>query len=225
MNVIYTAIAQNYDNLQPHPPIKNCQFIAFVDNPEKFSIKGWELRKLIPFHSDPVRNAKQYKVMAHEHLPSTAYSLWIDGNISIKEGFDLNTLINTFLKKHDLALFKHSKRNCIYREKQTCCKQLLDDPSVINKQIDRYHSEGFPENYGLTENRIILRRHTSLVTQLNVTWWKEICDGSRRDQLSLMYSLWKTKATFTFLPGDIGNNPFFNINKHRRARPRFHPAS
>ena len=224
MNVIYTAIAQSYDTLQPHPPVKNCQFIAFVDDPRKYSTEGWELRKLIPLHSDPVRNAKQYKVMAHEHFPSATCSLWIDGNISIKEKFDLNTLINRFLTKHDLALFKHPKRNCIYHESRTCLKCRLDDPSVIDKQVARYRSENFPENYGLTANRIILRRHTPLVAKLNTLWWKEICNGSRRDQLSLMYSMWKTGATFTFFPDNIEDNPFFKINKHSRARARFHPA-
>lgn len=224
MNIIYTAIAGNYDNLRPHPPVKNCQFIAFVDNPEKHSTEGWETKKLNPFHSDPVRNAKQYKVMAHEHLPSAAYSLWIDGNISIKEGFNLEDLINKFLTKHDLALFRHWKRKCIYSESRTCLKCHLDDPFIINKQIARYHSENYPENYGLTENRIILRRHTPLVAQLNAVWWKEICDGSRRDQLSFMYSMWKTKTTFASLPGNFKDNPFFDRNGHRRARSLFKPV-
>lgn len=224
MNVIYTAIARNYDSLKPHPPVKNCRFVAFVDEPEKHSTEGWELQKLISFHSDPVRNAKRYKIMAHEHFPSAAYSLWIDGNISFKEGFFLEVLIDKYLTKHDLALFKHQKRNCIYREAQLCRKCLLDDPSVIDKQITRYRSEGFPENYGLTANRIILRRHTPHVAQLNTTWWREICNGSRRDQLSFMYSMWKTKAAFTVLPGNDEHNSFFSVNKHLRARSRFHPA-
>ena len=72
MNIIYTALTLDYDNLKPHPPVKNCKFIAFVDNPKK-SVKGWELRKLIPFCSDPIRNTKRYKIMTHEHFPSTTY--------------------------------------------------------------------------------------------------------------------------------------------------------
>ena len=221
MNMIYTAIAGDYDKLKPHPPVKNCQFIAFVDDPKKHSNEGWETRQLIPFHSDPVRNAKQYKIMAHEHLRRATYSLWIDGNISIKNGFDLDELINKYLTDHDLALFRHPKRNCLYREAATCRIHLLDNSSIINKQIARYRSKKFPENYGLTENRIILRRHTPLVAQLNTTWWKEICDGSRRDQLSFMYSIWKTKITFTYLPGNARDNPFFGLNRHLRARSRF----
>jgi hypothetical protein len=224
MNVIYTAIAGNYDSLQPLPSVKNCQFIAFIDEPEKHSNEGWKTRKLISFHSDPVRNAKQYKVMSHEHLPEAAYSLWIDGNISIKEGFDLEAMIGNFLADHDLALFRHRQKRCSYHESRTCRKCLFDDPSVIDKQMDRYRSENFPENYGLTENRIILRRHTPLVARLNTTWWKEICNGSRRDQLSFMYSAWKTGTAFTTIPGNVGDNPFFELNKHRRAHARFQPT-
>ena len=225
MSVIYTAITGRYDNLKPHPPVKNCKFIAFVDNLKKYRVEGWELRKVISFHSDPIRNAKQYKVLAHEHLPQTTYSLWIDGNISIKEGFDLDIMIKEFLAKHDLALFKHQKRNCIYRESQACCKRRLEDPHVIDKQITRYRSEGYPENHGLTENGVILRRHSPLIAQLNTVWWKEICEGSRRDQLSFMYSMWKTKTTFATLPGSIIRyNPFFSYNRHSHSRSQFQPA-
>lgn len=226
MNVIYTALTLDYDSLKPHPPVKNCQFIAFVDKPKKHSKEEWELKKLIPFHSDPIRNVKQYKVMAHEHLPLATYSLWIDGNISIKEGFDLETLIDKFLTKHDLALFKHWQRNCIYSEANACLKRQLDNSSVIGKQMTRYRSVGYPKNYGLTENGVILRRHSPHVSQLNTVWWEEICNGSRRDQLSLMYSLWKTKTTFATFPGNIiTHNPFFNYHRHLRARSQFLPTS
>ena len=221
MNVIYTAISKNYDRLWPHPPIKECQFIAFVDNPEKIPDEGWELRKLVPFHKDAVRNSKKYKVLAHEIFPHAKYSLWVDGNITIQNNFNLDSLIGEYLTRHDIALFKHRKRICSYAEADTCLRCGLDNSKIINKQIFKYLSEGYPKNHGLTENRTILRRHTPKIAQLENTWWKEICEGSRRDQLSLNYSMWKTGISFAILPGTSLHNPFFKGNKHLCDHRRF----
>jgi Protein of unknown function (DUF616). len=221
MNVIYTAISGHYDDLKPHPPIKDCRFIAFVDEPQEYLDEGWELQKLIPFHKDPVRNSKQYKVLAYKMLPQTEYSLWLDGSMIIRDGFDLNALINMFLAEHNIALFSHYKRKCIYREAKTCINSVLDNPSIINKQISKYRSEGYPENHGLTENGVILRRHTPSIALLEELWWKEICEGSRRDQLSLNYSMWKTNTSYAVLPGTQYKNPFFKSCKHRNVRSKF----
>lgn len=221
MNVIYTAIAENRDKLKPHPRIRGCRFIAFLDRPEKSSNRDWEMLKLEPFHQDPTRNSKRYKVMAHEVLPQAEYSLWIDGSVEIKRGFSLNRLIEKFLPKHDIAMFRHCRRHCIYQEARKCKNGKFDDPSTIDQQMSRYRSEGYPENHGLTENRIILRRHTPTIALLNTTWWREICGGSRRDQLSFNYALWKTGITCSMLPGTNWNNPFFRIHKHLHSLPPF----
>ena len=224
MNVIYTAISNGYDTLKPHPPVKGCRFVAFVNSPRTFSIDGWELQKLIPFHTDPVKNSKRYKVLAHEMLPETACSLWLDGSVEIMNGFDLDSMIKEFLARHDIALFNHSRRDCAYDEAETCRQRKLDDPSTINRQMSRYHAEGYPERHGLTENRVVLRRHTPAIALLEDTWWKEICGGSKRDQLSLNYSMWKTKTAYTPLPGSTFLNQFFRMHRHHHPHHRFQPA-
>ena len=223
MNAIYTAISGNYDKLRPHPLVKGCQFIAFVDEPEKYASEGWELRKLIPCHSDPSRNSKRYKIMAHEVLPETKHSLWMDGNLILQDRFSMNRLIRKFLAEHDIALFKHRKKNCAYREAKTCKRCRFDDPAVIDKQMARYQSERYPKRHGLTENGVILRRHTPEIAQLENVWWKEICEGSKRDQLSLGYAMWKTRVTCAILPGTVHRNKFSRTCGHCRNHPRFKP--
>ena len=225
MNVIYTAISGDYDRLRPHPPVKGCQFIAFVDEPEKHANEGWEVRKLIPCHSDPSRNSKRYKILAHEMFPEAKHSLWVDGNIAIQKEFSLNRMIRKYLAEHDMALYRHRKKDCAYREARTCGHCNFDNPSIIEKQMARYHSEGYPAHYGLTENGVILRRHTPAIVLLENRWWKEICKGSRRDQLSLPYVMWKTRVTYSPLPGNIHNNSAFRLHGHGHPHRRFKPPS
>jgi hypothetical protein len=222
MDVIYTAISGGYDTLLPHPPAENTHFVAFVDDPENRPNRGWKLKHLESFCPDPTRNSKRYKVMAHEMFPDAKHSLWVDGNVEIQKDFNLGLLISMYLARNDLALFNHPRRKCPYEEARICSLRRVDDPDVIAQQMSRYRTEGYPENLGLTENRIILRRHTPSIEKLNNVWWAEICNGSRRDQLSLGYSLWKMRITYGMIPGKSGNNQFFRCHEHALPRRR-HP--
>ena len=61
--------------------------------------------------------------------------------------------------------------------------------------MSRYRDEGFPRQFGLYETNVVLRKHNEpLVGKVDVDWWREIDSGSRRDQLSLTYVLWKDNA-------------------------------
>jgi len=220
MNIIYTAISGGYDILKPHPPVKGCRFMAFVDDPAKYVSQNWELKKLIPFHQNPTRNSRKYKVLAHTIIPEANYSLWIDGSIEIKKGFNLNQMIAAYLGNHDMALFKHPRRSCAYEEAQICANRKLDNPSVIDKQMSKYRSEGYPPNNGLVETMMLLRRHTPAIAIFEDIWWKEICKGSRRDQLSFGYAMWKTKISCALLSGNpYRRNNTFKKYRHNTLRP------
>jgi hypothetical protein len=220
MNVVYTAISGKYDLLRPHPPVEGARFVAFVDDPGNRLLQGWELKQLEPSCSNPRRNSKRYKIMAHEVFPDATYSLWIDGNVEIREGFSLDLLISRHLARHDLALYEHPRRKCLYEEANSCSLQHLDDPCAIERQMSRYRAEGYPRDLGLTENRIMLRRHTPSIEKLDNLWWSEICNGSHRDQLSLGYSLWKLGIAHGMISGRSGDNQFFLRHDHALPRHR-----
>jgi len=215
MNVIYTAITRQYDSLKLHPSIEGVEFVAFCEVNQ--TIPGWKVRPLQGSFGDPVRDAKFYKVLSHKVFPEAQYSLWIDGPIQILEGFNWNKAIG-FLGNQDLALFKHYIRRCAYTEAEVCDQRGLDKHDTIERQMRRYEEEGFPRDNGLTENCVILRRHTDSMAKINETWWDEICRGSKRDQLSLNYVLWKLGVGHSSFPGTILDNPFFLRHQHTRTK-------
>ena len=62
----------------------------------------------------------------------------------------------------------------------------------INTMRCLFLADGFPFNYGMTENNIIYRHHSDQkVEKIMKNWWKYIRDYVPRDQLSLSYCLWK----------------------------------
>jgi hypothetical protein len=85
----------------------------------------------------------------------------------------------------DLAMRRHSQRNCIYIEAAHCKQFRKGDPSRIDNAIARYQAEGHPAESGLWMAGIILRRHTPAIKAFNLEWWNEITSGTVRDQISL----------------------------------------
>ncbi|HVU85660.1 MAG TPA: glycosyltransferase domain-containing protein [Puia sp.] len=218
--VVYTAIAGGYDSLKPVLPLwqDEATFVAFLDKPQR--VPGWEIRTVHEGFKDPCRNAKIHKILPHKFFPDADYSLWIDGCVRLKSIMPLRQWIKEYLAKHDQAQCKHWGRDCIYQEGGACLQYHWDLPAIIHRQMDKYFSEGYPRNNGLGECTVIFRRHTQAVENLNELWWKEISEGSRRDQLSFNYVCHKLGFKYTHLPGTILNNPHFHWLPHTSDRSK-----
>ena len=226
-SIIYTAIAGGYDNLKSpriggggldHPRTR----LAFVDNPvlcDAVDRPGWQVRQMESICMDPLMQAKRYKILAHRVLPAdTGYSLWVDGKLEISDRLDVDGWAAEHLGDRDIALFRHPSRSCLYREAYVCARKLVDDWTVIARQVNGYRREGYPRDNGLAECSVILRRHTPDMSRLEEAWWTEVTNGSRRDQLSFDYVCWKLGIRYATLPGDYHESPWFRKLPHIRPR-------
>jgi hypothetical protein len=219
--VVYTAVTGGYDTLldpatQSH--LRN-KPVAFVDPSFKAGAgaQAWELRPACAVLSEANRNAKVHKVLAHQYFPDVQYTLWVDGNIQIVSCFPPD-LAETWLDGRDVAVFAHPSRVCAYSEAAKCLECGLDDPQRIMDQVIRYTRDGFAAGLGLAQGGIMLRRHTPRTVAFNECWWDEICAGSRRDQISLMYAAYKTQVQLRFLPSVC--HRFFQGRAHAKPHGR-----
>lgn len=191
--MIYTAITGGYE--KPRNDI-----LVLTDDPFK----------------DPRRSSRMHKCLP----PKAEYSLWLDGNTSLKVSLDY--LISEYLKNCDICVFKHPIRDCIYQEAKACQELKLDAWDVIEEQVNRYRAEGYPEHNGLAATTYVLRRHTPQIEALNNMWWAEICKGSKRDQLSFDYCCWKLGIKYnTFSETHKDNfkhNKYFDYYEHGNQR-------
>lgn len=216
--VIYTAIANNYDDLiDPKFVSNNIDYYCFTDD-MSMETEVWNLLEFPSDNLNSIYKNRQVKLLPHKYFSNYKYSIYIDGNIDIIG--DIEKLVNKYLieKEYKLAVPKHPKRNCLYKEAEACIKQKKDDSKTINKQIKKYKKEGFPQNIGLTENNIIFRKHNdSEVIDLMEEWWNEFNRFSQRDQLSFLYLIWKND--FEYLPIEINSrneNNYFQLRSHRK---------
>ena len=213
--VIYTAIFGNIgDQLKPPrnvPPDIPCEAFIDIDRPEDRN--GWRCRPPVWNNNNPRLRARRHKVLSHILYPEAEYSLWLDGCFTPL--VSPQGLIDEFLADHDICLFKHMQRNCVYQELEACVRLKKDRPEIMRRQVDDYRREGYPHNNGLVETGALLRRHTKAVKDFNEAWWQELRHKSLRDQLSFNYVAWKLGIEYNVFPQNRVACPYFHWTPHR----------
>lgn len=180
---VITSITGDRDDLHDDQKVGDAKWIAYLD--KQVESKVWEVRTAYNRFTDPRRNSRIHKMLSHQYC-DTEYSIWIDGGISLLKTPE--ELIKKHLKDHDIAIFKHPKRDCIYDEAVRCSTGKLDDPEVIIEQAKKYEDMGYAKHKGSYECGVLIRRHTAKVIELNNYWWSEYCRHSTRDQISFAFA-------------------------------------
>lgn len=193
--VVYSAVFGGYDSIvPPRHPNPNVHYVMFTDSRQ--NIKGWNVRQVEPKYS-PRKTSRYYKVLAHQHFPDAEYTIWFGGWL-IPTGDPLPAL--KYLGKHDIAMEPHLERNCLYKEAMKCIEIGKVNEGNARRQMKAYKQDGFPANYGLTSAFFIVRRNTPNIAALENLWWEQINTYTTRDQLSLMYCMWKLGEDYGRIP-------------------------
>ncbi|MAH48975.1 hypothetical protein CMI37_24320 [Candidatus Pacearchaeota archaeon] len=201
----------------------NVDYYAFLDREHKDSL-GWNQIMCPEFTTHTEwshrRNAKIYKILPNLFLPDYDIHIWIDSCQTVIK--DPHIICEEILKDSDIALFKHSDRNCVYNEAQKVNELKVDTPKSVDRQTEYLKLKNFPENNGLYELACFVRRNNEATNQMGLMWWEMICRFSSRDQISFPYVLWKLKdkIKISILPGFVnhhGANDYFQYNEIHRS--------
>ena len=212
---IYTFIIGDYDELKPPTLItKGWDYICFTDSPT-VSSDIWEIRQT-QRPADEVdleskKFAMRHMILFYEYLRGYDLTISIGGQVQIN--CDLNEFVSShFRESDDMMVCIHHERNCIYDEAEICKQFKIDDPVRIDHQMKKYRREGYPEKQGLYETGVLGMRHDRphLITMCNI-WWYELKHGSKRDQLSLNYAIWKSGGIKV---SELNYNALFLENKY-----------
>lgn len=110
-------------------------------------------------------------------------------------------------------LFSHKRRVCAYREARLCMRQGKIPRADYRRQVAHYQAAGFPEDWGLFVNTVMIQKMGDPATDaFNDAWYDHYMAFSRRDQVSLPFMLWQTGYPLRVLPfgmTDIAVWPFF----------------
>lgn len=193
---VYTFIFGDYDDLKsPTIITPGWDYICFTDDPSLRS-DVWDVRLSPRGRADRQLEHKKYgikhMILFHRYLKG--YNL----SLSIGAQLELNCNLDDLMREHfrasdDMMICRHEERDCIYDEAEVCKTSVLDDPARIDAHMQRYRAMGYPAHNGLYATGIIARWHDRAnVRAMCEFWWEEYRRGSRRDQLSLNYAIWRS---------------------------------
>lgn len=222
---IYTCITGEYDDFRlPELIDKDCDYYLISDKqPENNLIYKWiNVDQCVPQDICDNRLKNRYcKINVHKIFPQYKYSIYLDGYLKIKQ--DLTVFIDR-LAQTGLGVLAYREWESIYTEAVRCIQGKLEYEEPIKKQVERYWKEGMPDDFPTIICGVLIRQHHNpRCVKLMEDWWKEIITGSRRDQISLPYVLWKNGYTISDITA-ILDNPyslgryFDYTGKHNKKR-------
>ncbi len=189
---VYTSIFGQYDSIcMPQAEAGRMDYY-FISDEKKQDIDGYiwiDAKKVIPETiTSPIKRNRYVKMHPHLLFPEYDYSIYVDGNIEIKQ--DISSFIRE--SRSGISVFMHPRRDCIFYEAVTIVNFKRVPADDVNKQMERYIKEGMPLHYGLPEMPVIAREHNKpACRKIMDEWWNEFDRGAQRDQLSFMYVMWK----------------------------------
>ena len=207
-SVVYTSIFGGYNKLKdPTVYSSDIDYVCFTDRETRSDV--WDVR-VVELYRDFNRSAKRFKVGPHVFLREYEYSLWVDGNMTLKVIPDIKGMLDG----KTIALMKHQERDCIYNEGIQCIYANKDWENKIDRQLETYYNQDYPAGAGLYSCSLIPRKHNdNELASLNELWWHHICIYSTRDQISF-------PVVFSGYPiGDISHKMWcemVDVNIHSR---------
>ena len=211
---VYTCITGEYDELQPiEVKEKNVDYVCFTNN-KKITSNEWKVIYIEDNTLDNCRLARKLKMLGHPYISENYnISVWMDARIIFKK--KVVDFVKTYLKNNSFAAIRHHARNCIYEEAEACLKLKKDSKSNILKTIKFLKSENYPEQNGLYEMTVFIKKHNDpLVIRTMFMWFNMICNYSKRDQLSFMYCVWKTGLKIDDINLNVWSNEWFIHTPH-----------
>ncbi len=215
---VYTCIIGSYDVLRlPEHLSPEIDYHVFAD----IALNGYGVFTVHPVEpireADPARRSRHPKLQACHSLRGYDMVIYADANVLIRG--DLTDMVRNFMASGTpLGFVPHPARDCLYDEAVDCFIAKRDLASRIVPQMLAYRQEGYPAHQGLHEaNLFAFRPKHPGVTAFFDAWWAQLAAGSRRDQLSMGYVLWKSGLAHTLLLGPRENtrtHPAFALLKH-----------
>jgi len=208
----YCAIFGGYDTLLDATYPSTC----ITDLPQRH-VKGWQFQ-IMSYLVPPKIRSFYCKTHPHIVVPQADVTIWIDGNVQLR--VDPRYLVDKFLVDHDIALYQHPVRDCIYLEGAACVRLRKARFDVVETTLKWLRAQGYPEHNGLAETSFIIRRDTLQIRELNELWWQTfLSQPAKRDQLSFNYACWKLGISYREISGYTSSS-YIRWKRHQRSRPR-----
>lgn len=217
---VYTFITKDYDTLLGYNPcFKNgADFFVFTDTPDSY-LSHNRLYNVLPVKfigQNDRYTARYYKINSHLFFSDYDYVIYQDGTTMMN--ISPEKLIEKYLADADLATFRYPDEDCIYIHGDKCKVAGRIDSRAVDGQMAYYRRDGFPEHFGFSELRVMIRKNTPEIRLLNELEWEVYNRFLTCDQLCFDYCVWKlgikrNQMPF-YYPDDPGEHEFSTKSLH-----------
>lgn len=197
--VVLTYLFGGYDTLKD-PSLVTPGWDYFCVSDTGHSSEVW--RPVLPDDSllnvkDPKRRASLVKIAHHQYIGYPYEKvLTIDASMRINCNLD-DFLAEFYPDDCDMLIARHPVRRCLYEEADAVIQHRFDDQDIVREQMTRYRDAGFPVGQGLFGTRMMVKSNGSeALRSMCGIWAEEYMAGSRRDQLSLTYAIWRHRRLY-----------------------------
>ncbi len=209
--VVYTYLPEGKELHQPKAVCPWLKYICFTDDAGKQGTKEGAWHYHIMERGE--QKGKDFwesrcKIMAHELLADYDYSIWVDSDIIISG--DILQFCELYGGGKSFLCFMNEAEDCIYENVSELNMKTDDLNIAVRKKLFRYEKEGYPKNYGLIENRVMVRDHRDPeMCKVMELWWEEIADCYSFMGNMFNYIAWKHRFPFSVCGLSLYSNPYF----------------
>ena len=212
--LVYTAVTGNYDT--PRPVRVEEEGVDYMMVTDGDGAKGWDIKRARSVREDPRTVARRMKVcmpvFVHRKYD---WFLWVDGTMEIIG--PVKKFVESALKDHDFAAWKHPWWQCSYTEVDKCLSMRKDDRDRLEKGRQLLQERKFPKGYGQLATWVLLRKNTAVVKVHAREWWDDMVRTTMRDQVTFMMNLWRVDEHIQWLPGTVDDAKWLKFHRgHKR---------
>ena len=170
------------------------KYIAFT-NREDLKSDFWDVKVLKKDKDKSFRMMSRFLKWnpSKAKLPKHTHNLWMDSQCYFK--FEPKAIVDHYLKdnKHT-AIHHHTDLRSIYVEGMvTSYAYMNDKPSIVNRQLERYHENGMPYQYDHFETGVLIRKNNKDANEFSKEVYTELTTDSIRHQISTPYIVWNRR--------------------------------
>ena len=192
--VVVSAIVGKPDFRLRRPTFVNndWDYIMFTDRRRRGQ-PPWQIRRIDSVDGDPRRDAKRFKMLAHEWLPDYDYHLWIDAHCVLLADPEL------VAANEPVTLVRHwCPGQCIRAESARILTRNKAPRDEVQRQMAQYTDH--PDSWGLWFGGFVGSRNNDEAIEFKKLWHHLTEAGSVRDQLSLPVALRRSGVQFRDIP-------------------------
>ena len=217
---VYTCLFGDEELYQPDNLDSQIEYICFTDKEERWGKRegAWKFRKLEntdDLDEDMLRT--KYMILCHKMLPEYDYSIWIGRGFKVAG--EVKLFCEVYGNGNSFLGFAQSSAECMYQD-MSYTDMGADDRNIeIRKKIHNYKKEGYPEDNGLIDSKIMVRNHKDpQMCKVMEEWWDYTKKEEEKNGIQTTYFnyvAWKNNYPFSICDLFVYYNPYLDRKSTR----------